>query len=315
MHRRVGRPASPFDKLKVTLLGAGVGFGVMLSVSKHDATHYAKLQPQCPRRLPRMSITRRVVLSSIGLATPALAQSAVTWRGLSPGLDHATAQIQSTIGDRRLDVLRIDPARFRFTMLIAAATNTAPQTARQWANEHGLVAATNAGMFRTNRLPVGYAKANGRVVQSSLNADRSIFTFDAASVRLLDLSCDAFDAAAHENAIQSIRMISCEGRNVWRQQPRIWSTACITQDGEGKVLFLHARSPTSVHDFINAIRALPLGIARAMYLEGGPEATFYARGANGQTIERFGSYETGFNENDDNAAAWALPNIIGVVPR
>lgn len=262
------------------------------------------------------NLTRRLVLAACAsLTAPAHAQAAITWRTLRRGLDHGTAAITSTIGDRRLDVLRIDPSLNRFTMLIAAATNAAPQTARQWADQHGLIAATNAGMFRVNRLPVGYAKADGRVLQPSMSADRSIFTFDGASARLLDLSCDTFDPAAHENAIQSIRMISCEGRNVWRQQPRIWSTACIAQDTAGKVLFLHARSPLSVHDFINAVRALPLGIARAMYLEGGPEATLYARGTNGETIERFGSYETGFNENDDNDRAWPLPNIIGVVPR
>jgi len=258
-----------------------------------------------------LKLTRRAVLAAT-VATPAYAQVAMSWRALRPGLDHGVGQIPSTIGDRRLDALRIDPARFRFTMLIAAAMNATPQTARQWANAHNLVAATNAGMFRTNRLPVGYCKVAGRVVQPTQTADRSIFTFNDTTARLLDLSCDQFDAAAHDNAIQSIRMISCEGRNVWRQQPRIWSTACIAQDTAGKVLFLHARSPLSVHDFNNAIRAAPLNIARAMYLEGGPEATLYARGA--ETIERFGSYETGFNENDDNAAAWPLPNIIGVVP-
>lgn len=94
----------------------------------------------------------------------------------------------------------------------------------------------------------------------------------------------------------------------------MWSTACVAQDGDGKVLFLHARSPLSVHDFVDAVRALPLGVVRAMYMEGGPEATLVARGA-GEVIERFGSYETGFNENDDNDRAWALPNILGVVPR
>ncbi|MEZ5959366.1 MAG: phosphodiester glycosidase family protein [Hyphomonadaceae bacterium] len=260
------------------------------------------------------SLTRRTVLAA-AVATPAYAQAALAWRTLRPGLDHGITQIPSPIGDRRLDVLRIDPARFRFTMLIAAAINAAPQTARQWADAHDLVAATNAGMFRTNRLPVGYCKVAGRAVQPAMSADRSIFTFNDTNARLLDLSCDEFDPAAHENALQSIRMISCEGRNVWRQQPRIWSTACMAQDTTGKVLFLHARSPLSVHDFNNAIRAAPLDIARAMYLEGGPEATLYARGGDGQTIERFGSYETDFNENDDNDVAWALPNIIGVVPR
>ena len=259
-------------------------------------------------------ITRRAVLvASAGFAAPAFAE--VTWRALGRGLEHMTARIESTIGDRRLDVVRIDPAFNRFVLLLAGALGRAPQTARQWVEERGLVAATNAGMFRANRLPVGFAKAEGRVVQPAMGADRSVFVFGADSARLLDTSCDTFDASAHENALQSIRMVSCQGRTVWSQQPRMWSTVCVAQDGDGKILFLHARSPLSVHDFIGAVLALPLGIARAMYMEGGPEATLVARGAGGQVIERFGSYETDFNENDNNDRAWVLPNILGVVPR
>lgn len=259
-------------------------------------------------------ITRRAVLiAGVGFAAPAYAD--VSWRTLGPGLEHATARIQSAIGDRRLDVVRIDPAFNRFVLLLSGALGVAPRTARQWANEYGLVAATNAGMFRENRLPVGFAKVEGRVVQPSMSADRSVFVFGADGARLLDTSCDTFEAGAHENALQSIRMISCEGRNVWSQQPRMWSTACVAQDRDGKILFLHVRSPLSVRDFIGAAQALPLGIARAMYMEGGPEATLVARGAGGEVVERFGSYETGFNENDDNDRAWVLPNILGVVPR
>ena len=109
-------------------------------------------------------------------------------------------------------------------------------------------------------------------------------------------------------------MMSCQGHNVWSQQPRLWSIAALAQDEAGRILFLHARSPLSVHDFIAAVQALPLSLTRAMYLEGGPEATLYVN-AGGVEIERFGSYETGFNENDDNSSAWPLPNVIGVLPR
>jgi uncharacterized protein YigE (DUF2233 family) len=264
-----------------------------------------------------MPFTRRAVLAAFaGLLAPTTASAAVTWRTLSPGLEHGQTQIASTIGDRQLHIIRIDSAHNRFVLLTAAASNITPRTAQQWASENSLLAATNAGMFRANRLPVGYAKANGRVIQPTLTSDRSIFTFNGDSAHLLDTECDAFDPSTHENALQAIRMISCNGRNVWSQQPRIWSTACIAEDASGKVLFLHARSPLSVHDFIDAIRTLPLNLTRAMYLEGGPEATLFARGAAGSpAIERFGSYETGFNENDDNNAAWPLPNVIGVVAR
>jgi hypothetical protein len=48
-----------------------------------------------------------------------------------------------------------------------------------------------------------------------------------------------------------------------------------------------------------------------MYLEGGPEASLYVKDGDFEAMH-IGSYETGFNENDDNHTFWALPNIIGV---
>ena len=257
---------------------------------------------------------RDLVLAAAAFVAPAAAADAISWRALAEGLDHATIPIAGRIGDGRLHVLRIDPRRFRFRLITGAATGAQPRTARQWAREHGLAAATNAGMFHPGGLPVGFARADERTIQSRVNRDRSVFTFDQAGARLLDLDCDTFEPEAATNALQSIRMLSCGGRNVWRQSERIWSIVSLAQDGEGRLLFLHLRSPLSVHDFVNALRRLPLSITRAMYLEGGPEATLYAAGA-GVEIERFGSYETGFNENDGNAAAWPLPNVLGVAAR
>lgn len=260
-------------------------------------------------------ITRRATLAAAGMATPAFADApSIAWRTLSRGLEHGQSQLSANIGDRQLHILRIDPEHFRFRLLTAAGTHSARQTARSWARRNSCVAAINAAMFRPNDLPVGFAKAGGQIIQPQQSSDRSFFVFDGASAQLLDASCDTFDASAHENALQGIRMISCDRRNVWGQQPRQWSIAAMAQDDRGRILFLHARSPMSVHDFIAVTQALPLGLSRAMYLEGGPEATLYVNTA-GFELERVGSYETGFNENDDNAQAWPLPNVIGVLAR
>ena len=263
-------------------------------------------------------ITRRAVLAAIA-ATPAYSANAyaadpVVWRTLAPGLEHGQAVLAADISDGQLHIVRIDPAHFRFVLASAAATGGEPRTARRWAEEGGFSAVINAGMFKPGGAPVGYAKADGRVVQPSRNGDQSVFAFDDKRARLLDLSCDVFDPAREENAVQGIRMVACDGRNVWSQQPRRWSIAAIAQDQSGRILFLHARSPLSVHDFIHALLALPLSVVRAMYQEGGPEATLYVN-VGGFELERVGSFETGFNESDGNLAAWPLPNVFGVRPR
>jgi hypothetical protein len=247
------------------------------------------------------------------LSAPAVAQEApaLDWRALEPGLELAEFRTQARMGDNRLYALRIDPSAHEFVLLTRRLTGVERRTARAWAQANSLLAATNAAMFASDGRPVAFAKASGRIVTPHLTEDRSVFVFNADSARLLDRACESFDEAAHENALQGIRMIGCNRENVWSRQNRSWSIAALATDAQGRVLFLHTRSPFAVHDFIEILRAPPFSLARAMYLEGGPEATLYVR-AGDVELERFGSYETGFNENDGNSRAWPLPNVLGV---
>lgn len=244
------------------------------------------------------------------------------WRALEPGLELRAlpAPQASRFADELIVVLRIDPERFAFVMLAAAAEDGVRRSAADWAARDGLVAATNAGMFEAARAgrPVGFARADGADVNPSVNADNTVFAFGpnedgAPDARLIDRECDDFGALQHvyDNLLQSIRMISCDGRNVWTQQPRQWSTAALGVDSEGRVLFIHVRSPYSVHDLITMLQAAPLDLQRAMYLEGGPESTLFAE-TDEVRLERLGSFETLFYESDDNVMAWPLPNVIGV---
>ena len=69
-----------------------------------------------------------------------------------------------------------------------------------------------------------------------------------------------------------------------------------------------------MHDLNQELPAADIGLVAAQHLEGGPEAQLYLQA--GQTkLEMFGSYETFFREDDNNAAAWPVPNILGVRPR
>ena len=281
----------------------------------HLKSLYSRYPPAMFSSTP---FTRRAALTAIAaiVAMPACAYAAapIAWCTLAPGLEHGQAALAAHIGDGQLHIVRIDPAHFRFALASAAATGGGYRTARRWAEERGFSAVINAGMFQSGGAPVGYAKADGRVIQPHLNSNLSVFAFDDRRARLLDLSCDTFDPSREKNALQGIRMVACDDRNVWSPQARRWSIAAIAQDRGGRILFLHTRSPHSVHDFINALLALPLSIVRMMYQEGGPEATLFVS-VGGFELERIGSFETGFNENDDNLVAWPLPNVFGVCPR
>jgi hypothetical protein len=59
---------------------------------------------------------------------------------------------------------------------------------------------------------------------------------------------------------------------------------------------------------------LDLGIRGLVYMEGGPEASLVVRDPAGSVTE-IGSWEDGFNENDDNRALWDIPSVIGFAHR
>ena len=85
-------------------------------------------------------------------------------------------------------------------------------------------------------------------------------------------------------------------------------------DATGHVLFIHTRSPYTMHDLIDALLAAPLDLVALQYAEGGPEATLSIE-AGAKDVTFVGSYETGFFESDDNTRAWPVPNVLVAVPR
>ena len=219
-------------------------------------------------------------------------------------------------------VIKIDPEFYSFGLLCASEHGKKHLTAKEWCQANKLVAAVNAGMFQSDGLTnVGYMKNFGHVNNHKFNDYKTILAFnplDASipQIKMIDRQCQDFEELRknYNTLIQNPRMINCHQKNAWGQQKKIWSTVGLGIDKTGHVLFLFTRSPFSVHDFINILLSLPLSISTSMYLEGGPEASLYLS-VNGEEIERFGSYETGFNEDDNNSHAWPIPNVIGIVKK
>jgi hypothetical protein len=132
-------------------------------------------------------------------------------------------------------------------------------------------------------------------------------------VQIVDRTCRNLDEVQGRYAamVQSIRMVSCDRTNVWSQQPdKKWSTAAIGMDQQGRLLFIHLRSPLTTHDLIDALLTLPLGLREAMYVEGGPEAQLYVN-AGGREVELVGSHGSSF-AGIENSYALPIPNVVGV---
>jgi hypothetical protein len=248
--------------------------------------------------------------------------SALKWQKLADGLELGVflAPQHADYGDSLIRILRIDPQFFELKLLNASSTKDGrPLTAKQWCRQEGLVAAINASMYQADhKTSVSLMRTKSHTNNPRLSKDKTILAFGRQSlnqpkVKIIDRQCEDFDQWKNKYGtfVQSIRMISCTGDNVWRQQPKKWSTAAIAMDHRGRVLFIHVGSPYSTHDLINNLRKLPLGITRAMYGEGGPQAQLYIRYGK-KEHEFVGQFDLKLNENINSPVFWPIPNVIGI---
>lgn len=269
-----------------------------------------------------MKKTCLAFLSAVLFVSLAWGQKEISWKKIDTGLyfTEISAPQKSLFGSSKYSVLKIDPKYFDFTLLSASQHGKKRRTARQWAEEFGCIATINAGLYQKNGLSnVGYMKNFKHVNNGYMRKDyKSILAFNPVKktdpqIQILDRNKQNFNSfkKRYNTLIQNIRMISANQKNVWQQQKKRWSIAAIATDKAGNVLFIHSRSPYTVHDFNKFLLNSSLNIYSAMYVEGGPEASLYISD-NNIKIKKMGSYESGFTEHNKNAIFWPIPNVIGI---
>jgi hypothetical protein len=265
-----------------------------------------------------------VGLVAVLAALPAAAES--PWQAVAAGVEVARfkAARKAPLGDSIITVVRVDARTNPFRLLSAKLMKKpANPTAPEWAREPGVMGVINASMYRQDhRTSVAYMRDGAAVNNDTWTKDRVAFVAGPAQpalppAQIVDFTCQDVRAlaAGYKVVAQNIRMIDCQRRNVWAQQPRRWSTACVGADGSGRVLLIHARSPFTTHDLVDELLALPLDLRRLMYVEGGPEASLYVKVGEKVVVSEVGSFETGFREADDNRVFWPLPNMLAFGPR
>jgi len=250
-------------------------------------------------------------------------KSADGWQKLADGLELGILDSPqpAEIGDSKIRILRIDPERYELKLLNASVSKKGrPLSAKQWCRQNDLVAAINASMYQEDfKTSVSYMRTRTHVNNPRIREkDMTILAFDklgadVPDVKIIDRQCEDFKLWKNKygSLVQSIRMISCTGKNVWRQQSKKYSTVAIGIDTAGRVLFIHVGSPYSTHDLINILKTLPLQIARAMYTEGGPQAQLYIK-TGAQEYEFVGHSEIDLSNNTNSLFSWPIPNVVGI---
>lgn len=276
------------------------------------------------QRFQRLLIPFIVLLGALTLATrPVGSAEPSGWRPLEKGLELGIFQApkKSALGDSLIRILRADTDYFALRLLNASAKDQGTRwSVKNWVKKNGLVAAINASMYQENMMSsVSYMKTRQHANSTWVSKDKTILAFDPDDknlppVRIIDRDCEDFNKLrkSYGTLIQSIRMVSCHGENMWGPNKKMWSTAAVGLDKQGRVLFIHVRSPYTTHDLINMLLELPINLKQAMYVEGGADAQLYINTGK-ERHEFIGSYSTGSREHDENSFSHPVPNVLGLV--
>ena len=268
--------------------------------------------------------------------TAAAATDGIQWQALEPGLElvrvnvafvpsassvenQPTSQSNQPVSRESVSVsatlLRIDPARFTFSLYMASERGA--KTLGGVAAGENFVAAINAGMFQRDGLTsTGYLRGETHTNNNHIAANFGAFfvalpdnpAFPQA--RVMDKYEDDWEALIKRYALvmQNYRMTTVGGRVIWKQAARIHSVAALSQDAEGRILFILCSSPVPAADFMTALLRLPLALKTVMYLEGGSEAALLIN-AGGINIVEAGRHTSGLW---GGSASLMLPNVLGV---
>jgi uncharacterized protein YigE (DUF2233 family) len=246
------------------------------------------------------------------------------WKKVDEGLHigEFASQGKSKINASGITIVKIDPRGYSFKLLCASEQDKIKMTPKKWCRKHGLIAATNAGMYQGDGIRnVGYMKNFSHINNPKLSASyKAVLAFNPIEptlpeIQIIDLKCQDFERLKfkYQTLVQNIRMISRQQQNVWSKQDKIWSMAVFGIDKSGNALFIFTESRYSGYDFANILLSLPISIYNAMYLEGGQQASLFFS-ANDVKFERI-AFPSSLNENENIPVARPVPNVIGIVKK
>jgi len=244
------------------------------------------------------------------------------WEKIEDGLEFAEFEstIKSVVGDSRIRVLKINPKMYSFHLVNASNPSERQlMSVRQWSKKHGFLAAINASMYQADHFTsISLMRSAGHINNPRLSRHKAVLAFATksngkTSISLFDRECEEYKNIKkdYSSLVQSIRMISCNGRNVWKPQKDKFSTAAIAYDKAGNILFIHVRSPFTTHDLINELLKLPLDIKTCMYVEGGHQAQLYIKSTKREYVI-LGRYRSELSGKTKAKFGWPVPNVIGI---
>lgn len=246
------------------------------------------------------------------------------WKQLAKGVEYCETDAPkiSVVNDSKLSILKMNPAEVEFVLLTATEHDKKPKTVAEWADSFDLNIAFNAGMYDVGNMLISkgflknYDHHNNRTVHPTYNSAICFNPKDSTASRfeIFDLTCQPMDSIKEDYCCiaQGLRMIDCNGKPLgWNKRKQSCSMLITASDEAGNIYLIFTRSPYTHNEMIQFILSFPFKINSAIYMEGGPETSFYIN-IGDTKIEKVGSYISNTYANDKNDHFWPIPNVIGV---
>ena len=240
------------------------------------------------------------------------------WQELEAGLHFAAFASSQEESAASIDILRIDPELFSFSLHSAGAEGPASRPLSAWAEQEDLVLAINASMYLPDRVTsTGYLRYGAYVNNPRIHGKFGAFfvagpdTPDLPQAAVLDRDSDPWTERLprYKLVVQNYRLIDTEEKTLWLPGGPEHSIAAVGQDRQGHILFIHCRVPMTGEAFAAALLRAPLALRSLMYVEGGSQAAMLVRCP---TLRRLwiGQSSMAFLHSPENGSA--LPNVLGV---
>jgi hypothetical protein len=288
------------------------GFHVVL---RHGGTWWARVRTDDPRLSPAI----RLALAD----PPPTHPGSFAWRAIAPGFEvGALPVIAGGAEVDRIELARVDPARFRFVVRNAPSGD---KNLDEWMTETGAALIVNGSYYAHDGTPdTPFVSAGTRLGPAQYDAKAGAFVALPDFVGIRDLAHEDWRAAfaGAEDAMVSYPLLVAADGTSRVARPSRWlaNRSFVGQDGEGRIIIGTTEDAYFSLDRLAAfLRQAPLGLTLALNLDGGPVAC-QGIALGGFQRRTYGKWEMEVEGDKAELLTWpygtvAMPVVLAVFPR